>query len=464
MRAGFTRRPRAALCGLAALLCLMRAAPAMASDVVLYRIFLRDGSALVSYGEFARVGGQIVFSIPITGIESSSPQLQLVSLAESVIDWDRTDRYAEAARARQYSDTRGETEFAALSDQVAQTLNNVAKTEDPARRLALADRARQMLADWPSRNYGYRASDVAQLTSLLDEVVSELRVAAGLSRFDLSFVATTAPPAYVPLLPPPTLRESIEQAFIVSHTTTDSTQRVTLLRAVTDALAGPAAAGGWAAALRARASADLAAETRADRAYSEFAQRILTASNENQRRADVKGIQDLVKQVLKADDRLGRARPQTTSALLATLDIRLNEARQRQLEHDRWALRIETVRAYERRARNAFDQLGRVKPTLELIRQLAGPSAKTLPQAYKRIVSSSREFSLIKPAAELANVHGVLTSAFQMAQLAVDARIRAARTNDMNVAWEASSAAAGALLLFESARAELQRLMAPPSS
>ena len=154
MRAGFTRRPGAALCGLAALLCLMRAAPAMASDVVLYRIFLRDGSALVSYGEFARVGGQVVFSIPITGIESSSPQLQLVSLAESVIDWDRTDRYAEAARARQYSDTRGETEFAALSDQVAQTLSNVAKTEDPARRLALADRARQMLADWPSRNYG----------------------------------------------------------------------------------------------------------------------------------------------------------------------------------------------------------------------------------------------------------------------------------------------------------------------
>jgi hypothetical protein len=448
---------------LAALLIVGSAAPALAADAVFYRIFLRDGSTLVSYGEFARVAGQVVFSLPIGGLETASPQLQLVSLAESVVDWDRTDRYAEAARAKQYGETRGEIEFAALSNRVAATLSNVAKTDDPARRLALADQARRMLADWPSRNYGYRASDVSQLSSLLDEVVSELRVAAGLSRFDLSLVAMTAPVSYVPLLPSPTLRESIEQALVVSRTSTDPAQRVSLLKAVNEALAGPSESGGWAAALRARVSADLTAETRVDRAYAELSQRVLSAAQEKKRRADVKGIQDLVKQVLKRDDRLGRSRPQATSALLATLDLRLNEARHLQLEHDRWALRLETVRAYERRAKSAFDQLARAKPTLELIRQLAGPSAKSLPQAHKRILGSAREFSLIKPSGELANVHGILTSSFQMAILALDARIRAARSNDMTVAWEASSAAAGALLLFESAREELQRLLAPPN-
>ena len=72
---------------------------------------------------------------------------------------------------------------------MAGTLNQIAFTEDPAARVALADRARRLLADWPARNYGYRANDVAELANMLDEVVSELRVAAGQSRFDVTLVA-----------------------------------------------------------------------------------------------------------------------------------------------------------------------------------------------------------------------------------------------------------------------------------
>src|SRR4029453_7269971 len=57
--AGVSRMVRPA----AMLLLLTLASPAAAADAVLYRIFLRDGSTLVSYGEFARVGDQVVFSI-----------------------------------------------------------------------------------------------------------------------------------------------------------------------------------------------------------------------------------------------------------------------------------------------------------------------------------------------------------------------------------------------------------------
>ena len=73
-------------------------APAAGSDAVLYRIFLRDGATLISYGEFARVAGRVVFSIPL-GDVARTPHLELVSVPEASVDWDRTDRYAEAARA-----------------------------------------------------------------------------------------------------------------------------------------------------------------------------------------------------------------------------------------------------------------------------------------------------------------------------------------------------------------------------
>ena len=79
-----------------------------ASETVLYRIFLTDGSTVTSYGEFARVAGRVVFSMPVGDMHSGSPELQLVSVAESNVDWARTDQYAAAVRARRYAETRGE--------------------------------------------------------------------------------------------------------------------------------------------------------------------------------------------------------------------------------------------------------------------------------------------------------------------------------------------------------------------
>ena len=57
-----------------------------------------------------------------------------------------------------------------------------------------------------------------------------------------------------------------------------------------------------------------------------------------------------------------------------------------------------------------------------------------------------------------------LTSAFQLAGQAIAARQTAIRTANMDTAWRASSAAAGALLMYARANEELQRLSAPPTS
>jgi hypothetical protein len=450
-------------CGLlVAALTAVSASRVHANDVVLFRVFLLDGTTAVSYGELARSAGNVVFSIPLGGLETDAPRLQLVSLPEGVVDWRRTEAYAEAARARQFAETRGEAEFGRLSEAVATTLNQVAFTEDPAKRLAIADRARRLLADWPARNYAYRAADVAQLAALLDEVVSELRVAAGESRFDLSLVASSSPPPAVPMLRPPTLRDSVEQAFMLARISSDAAQRTALLRGIIETLADPAREGGWAAALRARANAELVTSTRTDQAYTALASRMLKAADARARRADVAGMEALIRDVLTADDRLGRQRPQETAALLTMMDQRLDAARRLRLAADQWAVVKAAVHSYERRARPAMEFLGWARPALVQIRQLAGPSARALRRLQQNTAIASREFALVKPPAEVDAVHGLLTNALQMAMRAADTRATAVAANDMALAWQASSASAGALLLHDRVLEELRRLTTNP--
>jgi len=438
--------------------------PVLAAEALLYRIFLQDGSTLVSYGDFARVADRVVFSIPIGGLDGPSPALHLVSISESAVDWDRTDSYAEATRARHYAATQGEIDFDALSTDVARALHDVAVTKDPARRLALATDARRMLSAWPAAHHGYRASDVAQLSALLDEAVGDLRVAAGLSRVDLTLVVTARPlPATVPELPAPTLRESIEQAFTVASVAADPAERVSLLQAIVSELgASEESPKGKPSILHARVSAALSQELKTDKRYGDLVARMVTSADERARRADVNGIEKLVTAVLKADDRLGRRRPQTTAALLATLDGRLDAARRLRLARDAWAIRREGLVEYQRRIRPAIDRLRRSSAGLEQIRQLSGPSPDALTPLAARVTESWRELKNVRPPAEAEAVHNLLVSALQLAIRAASSRRLAITGTDMNTAWEASAAAAGALLMFERAQEDLRRLTTPP--
>jgi hypothetical protein len=63
------------------------------------------------------------------------------------------------------------------------------KTRDRTQALDIATRARNTLADWPRQHLGYRQHEVAEIVSLLDEAISNLRAAAGMTMFDLSLVA-----------------------------------------------------------------------------------------------------------------------------------------------------------------------------------------------------------------------------------------------------------------------------------
>jgi hypothetical protein len=87
-----------------------------------------------------------------------------------------------------------------------------------------------------------------------------------------------------------------------------------------------------------------------------------------------------------------------------------------------------------------------------------------LPNLEQRLVMARQQLATIAPPAELQPAHGLFIAAFQMARRATSARRTAVSSRDMTLAWEASSAAAGALMLLQRAGEELDRLTSPPSN
>jgi hypothetical protein len=437
-------------------------AAAPASDAVLYRVFLRDGSMLVSYGEYAQVADRVIMSIPIGGTDDN-PELHVLSIAHKDVDWEQTTAYAQAASARRFAETRGEAEFAAVSREVANTLNRIAFVNDPVERLKLAESARRRLVEWPEQHYGYRADDILQMATWLEQVVSEFRVAAGQSSFDLALVARTVPAVpSVQLLPAPTFRERVELGLRAASRTTDAAERVSLLRSVLKTLESAPTDASWLGPVRARASAELKAELKTTRAYAELTGRALARAEPLVRRADVRGLQDVVRSVLEQDARLEHARPADVATLLATLDAKLGAARRLRLARDAWAARAGVLRAYWSNVRQGLDRLLGLREWLVDVRELAGPA----PRSVRRLGELSRraevELTRVRPPAEVAGAHGSLISAAGLAGRAAAARADAVRSGNMDAAWQASSAAAGALMVLEQAVAELRRLTNEP--
>src|SRR5438552_15889844 len=254
--------------------CLLMPARAWAApdEAALLRVFLKDGSALVSFGEFARVGDRVVFSMPLNA--DADPSLHLVNIAADRVDWDRTNRYAESARATRYLSTRAESDYIALSNEVARTLSDVSQASDASKRLALVERARKTLADWPRNHFSYRANEVRQMLGMLDDAIADLRAATGKGRVNLTLSAYTAepPPVIEPLLPPPTPKDAIEQTLLAARLADSSAERESLLDAAIHEIdrSGTSVPAEWRAATRAATEAELVGERRIDYAYQTF--------------------------------------------------------------------------------------------------------------------------------------------------------------------------------------------------
>src|SRR5580765_5066710 len=94
----------------------------------LFRVFLKDGGTLVSYGEVARVGARVVFSMPV-GV-GNPPTRHLTTLAAPRGAGHLSERYALSARGGRYLEPHAENDYIELSNHVAQTLNDVREISD----------------------------------------------------------------------------------------------------------------------------------------------------------------------------------------------------------------------------------------------------------------------------------------------------------------------------------------------
>jgi hypothetical protein len=462
---------RNTLAGMLVVACLLaRAAAASAGDdATLFRVFLENGTSLVSYGEFARVGDRVVFSMPVAAADAhGAVPLRLVNIAADRVDWARTNRYAESARTVHYYATQAEADYAAISNNVARTLNEVALAPDAARRLALVEAARKALAEWPRTHFNYRAAEVRQMLALLDEAITDLRAASAPGRFDLSLTAYAGDTsALEPMLPPPTPRDAIEQTLVAARFSDSAAEREALLDTalVTLDRDGSTLPLEWVGATRAATQAALAAEHRLDRRYQSLTRRMLSLVQQRVRRADVRGLEQMLAVIHRRDAALGGKRPDEITALLADVQVRLDAVRQLSLARDRWAMRAPAFRKYRAAISAPVDLLAlfaRVKPALEDVKALAGSSAGALAAVQRATAQIIKRAAAIEPPDELRGAHALLVSAAQMAQGAVQIRREATLTGDMPRAWDASSAAAGALMLVARARGEMQTLFRPP--
>jgi hypothetical protein len=401
-----------------------------------------------------------------TSASDLQPQLHLVTLSPDRVDWDRTTRYADSARATRYLATRAAQDYALLTDEVAQALDDVSKAQDAAARLKIVERARKTLADWPPAHFNYKQSDVHQMLGMLDEAIADLRASIGLSRFNLSFVAATAavPESREPLLPPPTPREAIEQTLLAARHVASSVERVSLL---TTALAGLDRDSAtldihWGSATRAATKSMLETELVVDRMYRSLTQRYLVQAEQKARLADVRGIRILMGRI-EADDRtMGRRRPEAVDGLVAAVAAQLDSAQRLRLSRDRWLLRSDDYKKYAASVNPQLDRLQALKPSLEDIKALAGSTPAALSLIQSAAAQVLKAVSAILPPDELRPAHALLVSAAQFADSAARIRREAALTGDLARAWDASSAAAGSLMLSARARTDIAAMLKSP--
>ena len=449
----------------AAMVTPFRAAAAPAADAAtLLRVFLVDGTSLVSYGEPARVGDRVIFSMPTAA--TPNPPLHLVNLPIARVDWDRTSRYAATARASHYVQTQAENDYAALSNDVASTLNEVASTAEPSQRLAIVQRARQTLADWPQTHYNYRAAEVRQLLGMLDDAIADLQASRSPGRFALTLSAFTDPPAIVePLLPPPTTpREAIEQVLTAARSVDMSAERTSLLATAVAVIdSNPTALPpAWAAQVRRDAQAEIAKELRLDRSYQTLSARMMALAGWRAKQADVRGVERVLTVIQRRDALLGNKRPEAVNSLIDAVRAKLDAARQLQLARDRYALRAPMLAQYRLAIGAPMELLAQLRPALESVKELSGSGPSALVNLHLIASRVVERASAIQPPEELAAAHALLISAAQLAANAATIRREAALAGSMTRAWDASSAAAGALMLGARARADIQSLLKPP--
>jgi hypothetical protein len=94
---------------------------------------------------------------------------------------------------------------------------------------------------------------------------------------------------------------------------------------------------------------------------------------------------------------------------------------------------------------------------------MRGPTVDAISPLSKKLARSAKSVAKVKAPEELASGHALIRSAWELADNALRLRADAVSQNSIDIAQRASSAAAGALMLYQRARADQQTAMEPPA-
>lgn len=436
---------------------------AAASGPTLFRLFLLDGTTLVSYGEYTRVDDDVIFPLPVGG-PPDHPRLHVVTVPSGAIDWARTERSAESVRYQRYLETRAEEDFTALSTEVARVLNTIVHHTDPRQALALAEQARRTLAAWPQAHYGYREDDIRDILTIVDEAISRLRAATGAApSFELSLVASVPKPPIEPVVGMPAPREQLDQVLRVAELTTHAADRLSLLHAALALLhEGGAAIGPDAARLRAAIERRVREEVEIDERYARLSGQLLARATEAAARARITDVERVLRDAAEQDARLGQKRPEVMVSVQTALHAQLARARALRLRRDQWEVRQAAFREYRLAVESHLMQLIKAQPLLDTIRRLDGPAPDRLLSLAQTLRGGAEALERRRVPEVLETIHELLVTAWRFAETAVRTRYSAAESGNLQAAWEASSAAAGALMMLARAQNEIRTLLEPP--
>jgi hypothetical protein len=164
----------------------------------------------------------------------------------------------------------------------------------------------------------------------------------------------------------------------------------------------------------------------------------------------------------REDAKLGKQRPEVVDSLRASIEASLSDARRLRLLRDQWALRQSIYRDYQRVVGGDLLSLVKAQPQLEAIRRLDGPPLETLQALKSRLSGGAARLERLDVSEDLRTTHTMLIGAWRFAENAANGRADAVSSGNVARAWEASSAAAGALMLLSQVQKGIQDLLELP--
>ena len=297
-----------------------------------------------------------------------------------------------------------------------------------------------------------------------NEAISNLRAAAGETAFSLNLIAEVEPPRPAPLMREPTPAESIAQAVAVAKVTDVAADRLSILRAVVSVIDDPLNG-----AIKRRAESDrrwalstIRDEVATDRRYSELTATTISRASSAVARADVRDVEKILAAARRRDADMGSQRPDVMQSLLTDLQRKLDAARQLRLARDQWRERVGSFRVYRRAVAPVFEVLEKAQRSLDDIKRLAGSEPEALVTLDARLGDGLRFLGLVSVPDQLKSSHALLQSALNLADHAVKMRREAVLTGELKFAWDASSSAAGSMMLLVKAQEEMDATLSGP--